>query len=110
MKADSVRIINALGNCRVYFHTHDHRTICRTMEHHEITQAWTIRDQYGDAAYRGYLVALFNLKYSEPQGRRYAPETAEAERFGILHNMRRICPLPPEEETEYQNLLIGEIF
>lgn len=110
LKTGDVRIINELNNCRVYFHTNDRRTICRTMQPREIAQARTIRRQYGDAAFRGYLVALFNLKYSEPQARRRTPATAAAERFGLLHGMRRMCPLPADEEAEYKKLLSGEIF
>ena len=106
MKANEVRIVNAnQEKGKVFFHMNDGKTIVRTMSQNEIATANYIRNNYGEQARIEEFVRLFNEKYSEPQNLTNVELDAEERRFFELHHIRKIYPLPPEEEDEYQRLL-----
>ena len=106
MKATEVRIVNAKQeNGKVFFHLNDGKTIVRTMCAQEIATANRIRNTHGEEARIEEFVRLFNEKYSEPQNLTNVELDAEERRFFELHHIRKIYPLPPEEEDEYQRLL-----
>lgn len=106
MKATEVRIINAKQeNGKVFFHLTNGKTVVRTMCAQEIATANRIRNTHGEEARIAEFVRLFNEKYSEPQNLTNVELDAEERRFFELHNIRKIYPLTPEEEEEYQRLL-----
>ena len=105
MKANEVRIINEKQeNGKVFFHLNDGKTIVRTMCAQEIATANRMRNTHGEEARIAEFVRLFNEKYSEPQNLTSVELDAEERRFFELHNIRKIHPLTPEEEEEYQRL------
>ena len=68
MKASDIRLINDNQESgRVFFHTYDGKTICRTMTSREVQQGQVLRRREGEKACTNYFVDLFNNKYSEPQ-------------------------------------------
>lgn len=106
MKANEVRIVNANQESgKVFFHMLNGKTVIRTMYASEIIKANTIGHREGEDARIAEYVRLFNEKYSEPQTIRYVELSESEKRFFELHNMRKICCLPPDEEEEYQELL-----
>ena len=105
MKATEVRIVNAKQeNGKVFFHLTNGKTIVRTMCAQEIATANRIRNTHGEEARIAEFVRLFNEKYSEPQNLTNVQLDAEERRFFELHNIRKIHPLTPEEEEEYQRM------
>ena len=90
---------------KVFFHMVDGKTIIRTMSASEIRKANTIGNREGEDARIAEYVRLFNEQYSEPQTIRYVELSESEKRFFELHNMRKICCLPPDEEEEYHELL-----
>ena len=106
MKANEVRIVNAKQeNGKVYFHLTNGKTVVRTMCAQEIATANRIRNTHGEEARIAEFVRLFNEKYSEPLNLTNVQLDEEDCRFFELHNIRKIYPLTPEEEEEYQILL-----
>lgn len=89
----------------VYFHLNNGNTVVRTMEEKEIIHANTTGRNEGKQERINEFVLLFNEKYSEPQRIEKVPLTRKEERFFCLHGERKICPLNPDDEEEYQNLL-----
>ena len=105
MKATEVRIINAKQeNGKVFFHLTNGKTVVRTMCAQDIATANRIRNTHGEEARIAEFVRLFNEKYSEAQNLTNVELDAEERRFFELHNIRKIHPLTPEEEEEYQKL------
>ena len=105
MKATEVRIVNAKQeNGKVFFHLTNGNTVVRTMCSTEIATANRIRNTHGEEARISEFVRLFNEKYSEPQNLTNVELDAEERRFFELHNIRKIYPLTPEEEEEYNRL------
>ena len=105
MKATEVRIVNAKQeNGKVFFHLTNGKTVVRTMCSNEIATANRIRNTHGEEARIAEFVRLFNEKYSEPQNLTNVELDAEERRFFELHNIRKIYPLTPEEEEEYDRL------
>ena len=105
MKANEVIIVNAnQEKGKVFFHLKNGKTIVRTMSQNEIATANRIRNTHGEEARIAEFVRLFNEKYSEPQNLTNVELDAEERRFFKLHNIRKIHPLTPEEEEEYQRL------
>ena len=105
MKANEVRIVNAKQeNGKVFFHLTNGKTIVRTMCAQEIATANRIRNTHGEEARIAEFVRLFNEKDSEAQNLTNVELDAEERRFFELHNIRKIHPLTPEEENEYQRL------
>jgi hypothetical protein len=107
MKASDIRLINENQESgRVFIHLIGGQTICRVMSPREVRVAQKIRSREGGEAFKNEIVRLFNDRYSEPQGvMRQGPADRDEERFWTLHNMRKINPLPTDEESEYQILL-----
>lgn len=106
ISVEDIRMINEYQESgRVFIHLKNGRNICRTMLSSEIQNAQRIRSHEGYEAFRSEIVRLFNDKYSKPQQTRNKCMTYEDERFWELHNMRKICVLPPVEEAEYERLL-----
>jgi hypothetical protein len=106
MKASDIRLINDNQESgRVFFHTYDGKTICRTMTSREVQQGQVLRRREGEKACTNYFVDLFNNKYSEPQKIEYRRMSEADTRFFWLHHCREINPLPFDEEEEYQRLL-----
>ena len=106
MKASDIRLINENQESgRVFFHTNDGQTICRTMTSREVKQGQILRRREGNEAFTNYFVDLFNNKYSEPQKIEYRRMSEADTRFFWLHHCREINPLPFDEEEEYQRLL-----
>ena len=105
MKATEVRIVNAKQeNGKVFFHLTNGKTIVRTICAQEIATANRIRNTHGEEAGIAEFVRLFNEKYSEAQNLTNVELDADERRFCELHNRRKIHPLTPEEEEEYQRL------
>ena len=105
MKAIEVRIVNAKQeNGKVFFHLNDGKTIVRTMCAQEIATANRIRNTHGEEARIAEFVRLFNEKYSDAQNLKNVELDAEERRFFELHNIRKIHPLTPEEEYEYNRI------
>ena len=106
MKANEVRIVNAnQEKGKVFFHMKDGKTIVRTMSQNEIATANRIRNNYGEEARIAEFVRLYNERYAEPQNIKNVELDEEERRFFELHNIRKIHPLTPEEEDEYNKLL-----
>lgn len=106
MKANEVRIVNAnQEKGKVFFHLKNGKTIVRTMSQNEIATANRIRNNYGEEARIAELVRLFNERYAEPQNIKNVELDEEERRLFELHNIRKIHPLTPEEEDEYNKLL-----
>lgn len=110
MKASDIRLIDENQESgRVFFHTNDGQTICRTMTSREVQQGQILRRREGNEAFTNYFVDLFNNRYSEPQDVRSRMSEDDA-RFFWLHQCREINPLTPDEEEEYQRLLTSTDF
>lgn len=106
MKASDIRLINENQESgRVFIHLIGGQTICRVMSPQEVRKAQKIRLREGIEAFKNEIVRLFNDIYSKPQAVRKVPVDRDEERFWTLHNMRKINPLPTDEESEYQILL-----
>lgn len=106
MTREEVRTVNANQlKEKVYFHLVNGKTLVRTMHACEIIKANRIGNLNGDDFRIEEYIRLFNEKYSEPQTIRYVELSESEKRFFELHNMRKICCLPPDEEEEYQELL-----
>ena len=75
------------------------------MEARDIIHANRIGNLEGKDAKVAEFVRLFNEKYAEPQVIMHVELSPSEQRFFQLHNERKICPLPPEDEEEYQRLL-----
>lgn len=110
MKASDIRLINENQESgRVFFHTNDGQTICRTMTSREVQQGQILRRREGNEAFTNHFVDLFNNRYSEPQDVRSRMSEDDA-RFFWLHHCRKMNPLTPDEEEEYQRLLTSTDF
>jgi hypothetical protein len=106
MVAQDIRLINAYQESgRVFFHLHNGKTVTRCMEARDIIHANRIGNLEGKDAKVAEFVRLFNEKYAEPQVIKHVELSPSEQRFFQLHNERKICPLPPEDEEEYQRLL-----
>ena len=105
MEASEIRIINANQETgRVYFHTFDGRTICRTMQAGEIAHANRTNNLHGISAYKEEMVRLFNEVYSKPQKYFERKLKAYQERYEYLEWLSRgaggISMLPDELQKE----------
>lgn len=110
MKASDIRLINENQESgRVFFHTNDGQTICRTMTSREVQQGQILRRREGNEAFTNYFVDLFNNRYSAPQDVRSRMSEDDARLFW-LHQCREINPLTSDEEEEYQRLLTSTDF
>ncbi len=103
METNEIRLVNAnQEKGKVFFHTFDNKTIVRTMAAREIAAANRIGNLNGKEARIEEFVRLFNEKYSEPQKIEHI-KMPEEERFWMLHHIKSIRPLSPDEEEEYKS-------